>query len=466
MATKYHLLINNEWVSRDQESEPLEELYIPVINPATEEIIAYVTQATDAHVSKAIESSTAAFAKWKNTPVEERAACMNKLADKLQENMETLATMETQNNGKTYFESIADIDECCNVLRFYASLTGYVAQKEKQTKNPYHEEDKFGLSHSISYEPIGACVGILPFNYPLMIALWKMAPAIITGCTIILKPSEYTSLTTVVMGEYIKEIFPAGVINILTGYGYKMGNSLTSDPRVKKVSFTGSLATGLKVASACQPNLTRCNLELGGKSSIICFDDCDIDSAVGDIIAGIFSNKGEICSATSRLLVQKSIYQTLVDKLVEKTNKIVTGDSLFDKSVSHGAQVCKVQYEKVLNYINIGKKEGATVLTGGGRSENIKAKDTTKGFFIAPTIFANVTEDMTVWKEEIFGPVLCVMPFETDDEALRMANNTQYGLAASVMTANEERLTRFNKELEVGTVWLNCCQPCLIQCGM
>ena len=382
---------------------------------------------------------------------------MNKLADKMQENMEKLATLETQNNGKTYFESLADVDECCNTLRYYASLAGYVQKKLDGYTNEHHESEKHGLSNRIVFESVGPCVSILPFNYPLLLLMWKMGPAMITGCSCVFKPSEYTSLTTLVLGEYIKDIFPPGVINIVAGYGYKIGNLLTSDPRIKKVSFTGSLATGLKVSSSCTPNLTRCNLELGGKSPIICFEDCDIDLAVESIVGGIFANKGEICSATSRLLVHKSIYQSLMDKLVERTRKIVTGDSLFDKSVSHGAQVSKIQYDKVMNYIETAKKEGAICLVGGGRPEKAAAQDPTKGFFVAPTIFANVTEDMTIWKEEIFGPVLSVgVPFETEEEAIRMANNTEYGLAAAVMSGSDERLERVGRQLVVGSLWLNC----------
>ncbi|KAG2373664.1 hypothetical protein C9374_011953 [Naegleria lovaniensis] len=462
---KYHSLINNEFVSRESEESttPHDDLYIPVINPCTEQVIALVTQASPDQISQALDSTVQAFSVWSQTPIEERAACMNRLADKIQENMNELAELESKNNGKTFFESIGDVDECCNTLRYYASLAGYVQEKLDGRVNPHHDSEKWGLSNRLCYEPIGPCVGILPFNYPLLLLMWKLAPAMITGNSILLKPSEYTSMTALVLADYIKDIFPKGVVNIVAGYGYKMGHLLTSDPRVKKISFTGSLATGLKVGAACLPTLTRCSLELGGKSPIIVFEDCDMSVAIESIVGGIFANKGEICSATSRLLVQKSIYQPLMDKLVEKTKTIVTGDSLFDKTVTHGAQVCKIQYDKVMNYIEIGKKEGAVALVGGGRPEVIKAQDPTKGFFVAPTIFTNVTPDMTIWKEEIFGPVLSVMTFETEEEAIRLANDTKYGLAASVISGSDERLERVGRQLCVGSLWLNASQPCLCQ---
>ncbi|KAL9657624.1 hypothetical protein ABK040_012703 [Willaertia magna] len=465
------LLINNEWIGREKDIErgmTEDELFIPQINPCTEEIIGFVTQASTEHVNQAIESSQKAFSKWKILSLEERAKHLLRIEELLSKKIDKFAFIESSNNGKTLSEAKLDIEECCNTLRYYASVANEKDFQEKLNgySNPHLSKESTGLENILVYEPIGVCVGILPFNYPLLIAFWKFVPAILVGCTIILKPSEYTSMSLVAFGEILREVLPPGVVNILTGYGSKIGNQLTNDSRVNKVSFTGSLVTGLKVSNACSPNLTRCTLELGGKSPMLIFEDCDIEKTINWIITGIFTGKGEVCSATSRLLVQKGIYQKLIDRLVERVDKeVISGDSTFDSKVTHGAQVCKIQYDKIMNYIKTGKNEGATLLYGGDRPKDLRVKEEykSKGYFVAPTIFTNVTKEMTIWKEEIFGPVLSVMTFETEEEAIELANATPFGLAASVMSENKETLLRVGKQLVVGTLWFNCSQPCLCQ---
>lgn len=319
-------------------------------------------------------------------------------------------------------------------------------------------EDYIG---KVFYEPIGVCAQIIPFNYPLLMASWKIAPALAAGCTIVLKPSEYTPVNALEIAQITQDIgLPKGVFNVLNGYGFETGAMLVDHPDVKKVAFTGSVITGKTVAKNSSGELKSVTLELGGKSPIIVFDDSDVENAVDWTIYGIFGNKGEVCTATSRLLIQDSIQDKFIKLLVEQAKKIVVGNGL-KKESNMGPIISETQYKKILNFIEYAKNEGGELLFGGNKPKDSDLTPS-KGYFIEPTIF-KVTKEMKIWKEEIFGPVLSVLSFKTEEEALELANNTVYGLAGSIFTNDNERFERLSRKLEVGTVWHNCSQPVFYQ---
>jgi len=314
-------------------------------------------------------------------------------------------------------------------------------------------------SCKIRYEPVGVAGMIIPWNYPLLMAAWKLAPCLAAGCTGILKPSELTPMSALELAAIIKESgLPSGVINVVTGLGPDAGQPLTNHPDVEKIAFTGSVATGSKIMSSSAQNIKRVSLELGGKSPLIIFNDVDLDQAVEWIMFGIFFNQGQVCSATSRVLIQQEIFNKVVDKLITEVQKVKIGNGLHGDT-KLGPVVSEGQYNRVLDYIKKGVEEGAKLLTGG-----IPKKDELlKGYFVEPTIFTDVSDNATIWKEEIFGPVLCVRVFKTEEEAIEIANNTQYGLAAAVMSKDKNRCNRVAKALRAGIVWVNCSQPTFVE---
>ncbi|KAF5807141.1 putative betaine-aldehyde dehydrogenase [Helianthus annuus] len=447
------LFIDGEW------REPVKKNRIPVINPATELIIGDIPAATAEDVDIAVEAARKALKRnggkdWASASGAHRAKYLRAIASKIVEKKSELAKLEAIDCGKPLEEAAWDMDDVAGCFEYNADLAE--ALDKKQNASVTLPMDTFKC-HLIR-EPIGVVGLISPWNYPLLMATWKVAPALAAGCAAVLKPSELASLTCLELGEICKEVgLPPGVLNILPGLGPEAGASLASHPDVDKIAFTGSSVTGSKVMTAAAQNLKPVTLELGGKSPIVIFNDVDIDKAVEWTLFGCFWTNGQICSATSRLLVHESIADEFVDKLVKWTKNIKISDPL-EEGCRLGPIVSGGQYEKVLKFVSTAKSEGATVLCGGERPPHLE-----KGFYIEPAIITNVSTSMQIWKEEVFGPVLCVKTFATEEEAIELGNDTHYGLAAAVISDDLERCDRVSKALDVGCVWVNCSQPCFCQ---
>ncbi len=443
-AKDYKMFINGEWVSS------LTKETRDVIDPAIGEVIAKVPESKDTDVRYAIESARQAFDRgpWKNTSALDRSKLLFKVADGIRAKSKDLSELEVRNCGKPLAEAEFDIADAANCFEFYAGLATKV-----------HGETMNVPANSVSFvvrEPIGVCGQIIPWNFPLLMAAWKLAPALAAGNTCVLKPSEITPLTALELGKIIQEAgIPSGVVNIVTGPGPGAGEELSINPLVDKVAFTGGTASGKKVMKSAADTIKKVSLELGGKNPNIVFQDADFEAAVDGALFAAFANQGEVCSAGSRLLVERSIKDKLVTAMLKKIPNIKLGHGL-TPGVKMGPLVSKAQYEKVLNYIEIGKKEGAKLLCGGTRSEDPNLKN---GFFIMPTIFDDVTPSMRIAKEEIFGPVLSVLTFDTEEEAIRLANDTEYGLAAGVWTQNITKAMRVVKQIRAGITWVNTYHP-------
>lgn len=365
-----------------------------------------------------------------------------------------LAKLEAIDSGKPLDEAAWDMDDVAGCFEFYADLAEKLDAKQKAPVSL--PMDTF-RSHVLK-EPIGVVGLITPWNYPMLMATWKVAPALAAGCAAILKPSELASLTCLELGEICKEVgLPPGVLNILTGLGPEAGAPLASHPDVDKIAFTGSSATGSKIMTAAAQLVKPVSLELGGKSPLIVFEDVDLDKAAEWAIFGCFWTNGQICSATSRLIVHESIATEFLNRMVKWIKNIKISDPL-EEGCRLGPVVSEGQYEKILKFVSNAKSEGATILTGGSRPEHLK-----KGFFVEPTIITDVTTSMQIWKEEVFGPVLCVKTFSTEEEAIDLANDTIYGLGAAVISNDLERCERVTKAFKAGIVWVNCSQPCFTQ---
>lgn len=439
------LYINNEFVKGNGGE-------IESINPTDETVITKVQAASADDVDTAVKAARKAFndPSWRDLPGSDRGAIMNKWADLIEANKETLATLETWDNGKPYQVALnEDLAEVTGCLRYYA---GWADKIHGQTI-PTTPGMKFAYTLK---QPIGVCGQIIPWNYPLAMASWKLGPALACGNTVVLKPAEQTPLSILFAAQFIKEAgFPPGVINVVNGYGKETGHAIASHLDIDKVAFTGSTVTGKQIMKTASVNMKNITLETGGKSPLIVFEDCDLDQAAKWSHLGIMSNQGQICTATSRVLVQ----ETILDKFVEKFAEVIkttskVGDPFADDTYQ-GPQVTKAQYERVLSYIEAGKSEGGKLLTGGQPHKNVGDG---KGFFIEPTVFTNVNENMRVFQEEIFGPFCVVVSFKTEEDALRLANNTTYGLGSAIFTQNLERAHRVAEKIEAGMVWINSSQ--------
>lgn len=438
------LFIDGKWVV------PADGATLAVIDPATGEVFHHIAAAGAAEAELAVRAAREAFdnGPWPRLSGKERATYLRAMAQGIRDRLPELARLETRDNGKPLPESEWDLTDAAGCFDFYADLA--------EELDGEAEEVKLGDARFVSRavrEPLGVAVAIVPWNYPLLMASWKVAPALAAGCTIILKPAETTSLTALELGVIAQAAgLPSGVLNILSGRGSVVGQALVDHPDVDKVAFTGSGPVGSKIMAAGAKDIKRISLELGGKSPFVIFADSDIEKAVEWIMFGIFWNQGQVCSATSRVLVEAPLYPRLLARLVEEAQKIRLGNGL-DEGTLLGPLVNKGQYEDVLRHIDRAVEQGAT-LACGGRYDGFD-----RGFFVAPTILVDVALDSDAWREEIFGPVVCIRPFETEEEAIRLANDSRFGLAAAVMSADDARCDRVAAAFRAGIVWINCSQP-------
>lgn len=430
------LFINNEWV-KGAEGKTFE-----TINPTNEKVITAVHEATEKDVDIAVKAARAAFeGVWHTVTPSERGRKLIKLADLFEQHIDTLASIESLDNGKSVTMAKADVANAAGCLRYYG---GWADKIHGQTIDTNSET----LSYT-RHEPLGVCGQIIPWNFPLLMWSWKIGPAIAAGNTVVMKTAEQTPLSALYACKLILEAgFPPGVINMLSGFGRTAGAALSSHMDIDKIAFTGSTVVGRAIMQAsAKSNLKKVTLELGGKSPNIVFDDADIDNAISWANFGIFFNHGQCCCAGSRLLVQEGIYDKFVARFKERAAANKLGDP-FAADTFQGPQVSQLQFDRIMEYINHGKNEGATVALGGDRHGK-------EGYFIQPTIFTDVTHDMKIAQEEIFGPVITVQKFKDEADAIKIGNSTSYGLAAAVHTKNVNTAIRVSNALKAGTVWIN-----------
>jgi len=436
------LLIGGEWV------EAASGKRFATVNPATAETLTDIAEGGAADVDRAVAAARKAFeasgkGAWRSLSASERGRLLWKLADLIENNIEELAELETLDNGKPIFESrYVDMPMVADVFRYYA---GWATKIQGETVNTFESAFTYTLR-----EPVGVVGAIVAWNFPLLLASWKLGPALACGCTVVLKPAEQTPLTALRFGELCQEAgLPAGVINIVTG-GPEAGAALVRHPGVDKVAFTGSTAVGKEIMRSAADTLKRITLELGGKSPNIVFADSDLDSAVKGAINGIFYGKGEVCCAGSRLFVESKVQDEFLGKLVERAKKLQPGDPL-DPKTRLGAIVSQEQMKQILGYIEAGQKEGAQLLAGGKRA----AVNGDKGYFVEPTIFGGVKNEMKIAQEEIFGPVLATLGFDDIEQVAELANRNVYGLAAAIWTRDVKKAHALSRRLKAGTVWIN-----------
>jgi len=431
------LFIGGEW--QDAESGKTFE----VIDPARAEVVTEVAEADAADMDRAVRAARAAFeGDWRRMMPRQRGRLMWKLAERLEERKDEIALVETLNNGKPLFESGIDVAMAIQTYEYYAGWATKIEGETIPVSVPYQ------FNYTLR-EPIGVVGAIVPWNFPLNLASWKVAPALAAGCTVILKPASETPLTALLLADAAAEVgFPPGVLNVVPGHGRTAGEALVAHPGVDKIAFTGSTAVGQHIARVAVDTVKRVSLELGGKSPNIVFADADLPAAAKGALNGIFYGKGEVCAAGSRLLVEESAHEQLVGMVAEGADAMKVGDPL-EKGTRIGAVVSEQQMETVLGYIQKGVEEGARLVAGGGRA------DIEPGYFVKPTVFDDVTSDMTIAREEIFGPVLATLTFDGVEEAIELANDSMYGLAAAVWTSDVKKAHYVASRLKAGTVWIN-----------
>ncbi|ORZ19809.1 aldehyde dehydrogenase domain-containing protein [Absidia repens] len=431
------LFINNKFVPGNG---PL----IETINPVNEEVICKVHSANEKDVDAAVEAANVAFKNvWSKLPAAQRGRYLNILADLMERDKDELATLEALDNGKSFVVARdVDITDAIGCFRYFAGWADKIHGHTIETTY-----DKMCYTR---HEPIGTVAAITPWNYSVMMPAWKLAPALAAGNTIILKTSEVTPLAMLKVAELIVEAgFPAGVVNIITGYGHTAGAHLTGHHGVHKMAFTGSTETGRRVMDgSAKSNIKKVQLELGGKSAQLVMKDADLQNAAVQSCGGIFNNHGQSCNAGSRILVHEDVHDKFLELFIAEAKKIKVGDP-FDPEVTQGPQINKAQFEKILSYIDIGKNEGAKLVHGGRRLGN-------KGYFIEPTVFTGCNNNMRVMREEIFGPVVAIATFKTTEEAIEIANDSDYGLAGGVYTTDIDTGIIVSNSLEAGTIWVNC----------
>ncbi|MCM3732904.1 aldehyde dehydrogenase family protein [Fictibacillus nanhaiensis] len=420
--------------------------YFVTYNPATGEPLAKVAKATKADVDRAVEAARTAFetGKWKRSPVNKRSRTMNKIASIMRSRFNEIVELEILNSGKSLSAAQGQVMQAIEDFEFYAGAIVSHRGAVNPMPGPF-------MNYTLK-EPLGVCAQIIPWNYPMMMAAWKIAPAIATGCSVILKPASLTPLTAIVMTEICHEAgVPEGVVNIITGDGSTVGAYLAEHEGVDKVAFTGETGTGKDIMAKASQTLKRVTLELGGKSPNLVFEDTDIDAAVDGSLFGIFYNTGQSCEARSRLYIQESVYDAFMEKFVEKAKRLVLGNPL-DQGTHVGAIISERQLQVIDSYVKSAEEEGATIALGGGRA---KVDGFENGHWYLPTIITDVNEDMKVVKEEIFGPVVVVSTFKDEKEAVRLANNTDFGLAAAIWTKDHAKATRVAGMIQAGTIMIN-----------
>ncbi|MBY0229797.1 MAG: aldehyde dehydrogenase family protein [Gemmataceae bacterium] len=431
------LFIDNEFV------DPLEGGSFDTLNPATGEAIATVAAGTAKDVDRAVKAARAALENgpWARMDAAERGRLMYKLADLFERDAEELAQLESLNCGKTIRDSRGDLQGVVNCIRYYAGWADKIEGKTVPVRGPF-------LSYTLR-QPVGVVGQIIPWNFPLFMLAWKWGPALACGNTIVMKPAEQTPLTALKAAELAREAgFPKGVINIVNGMGETAGAAMVVHPNIDKIAFTGHVDTAKIIQRAASDTLKRMTFELGGKSPNVIFADCDMEAAVEGAYHAIYFHGGQCCTAGSRLFVEEPILQEFTERLAEKAKCRKIGDPS-DEETEQGPQVSQEQMDKILKYCELGEKQGATLMTGGVRFGK-------KGFFVEPTVFSDVKDEMDIAKDEIFGPVVSVLPFKDYDEMIGRANNTYYGLAAGVWTKNIDKAHTYAKDVKAGTVWVNC----------
>jgi aldehyde dehydrogenase (NAD+) len=437
-AIRTDLFIDNEW------RPAMSGRRFAVVNPATEEVLGEVAQGDAQDVDLAVAAARRCFESdaWRGMSARKRGRLLARAADLLEAKLADFARLETLHNGKTLFESKIEIGMTVNTLRYYAGWADKIVGETVPVDGPF-------LVYTLR-EPVGVVGAIVPWNFPLNIASWKFAPALAAGCTIVLKPASETPLTALAFGEIVKEAgFPPGAFNVVAGGGSTAGGALVRHPEVDKIAFTGSTEVGREIMRAAADSNKRVTLELGGKSPNIIFADADLDAAVKGALTGIFYGKGEVCAAGSRLLVESSVRDQVVEQLAVRAGKLTPGDP-FDKATRLGALVSEQQRETVLSYVAKGIEEGAE-LVAGGKPASVNGK----GYFLEATVFDRVAPDMTIAREEIFGPVLAVLSFDGMEAGIALGNRSMYGLAAGVWTSDVKKAHRAARALRAGTVWIN-----------
>lgn len=436
---KYLLYINGEF------RESSDKKTFDAVNPATEEVFATISKATMEDTRVAIDAARKAFDSgvWSDLPKEERSRILKQIVDKINENAKRLTELEVMDSGSTVKKATEDVFLSAKSLNYFSKIASMNLDEEVEGLS------KPGVSKNIiRREPIGVCALITPWNFPLKMAIWKLGPALAAGNTVILKPAMETSVTACELARLISETdMPKGVVNIITGSGSVIGTELVSNPKVDKVGFTGSTEVGKIIMKNAAENLKKITLECGGKSANIVLDDADIDMSVDGAIYAGFYHQGQCCEGGTRLLVHEKIYNEFVDKLKNKISKMKIGDPA-DKSTDVGPVINKKQFDTVMEYIKIGKDEGAEILTGGNKVGD-------KGYYIEPTVFIKSNNKMRISQEEIFGPVVTLIKFKDDDEAIAIANDSIYGLGGAVWSGNDERAINIANRLKTGTVWIN-----------
>ena len=439
----YAMLIDGSWVPAGKTFD--------VKNPATDEVIAKVPDASAADVDRAVQAARRAFdGGWRDVTAQERGRILLRLAEKMRAELPRLAQIETENSGKPIVESEYDLTDVATCFEYYGGLA---------TK--LHGEVLNVPDNAVSMalrEPLGVAGQIIPWNYPLLMAAWKLAPAICAGCSMVIKPAEQTPLTLLEFARFFEECgLPKGVVNVVTGFG-ETGAAIVAHGDVDKIAFTGSMEVGKIIMRSAADTLKKVSLELGGKSPNIFFADADFEAAVDGALFGVFVNQGEVCSAGSRVLIERPIYKKMLDAMVEKAKTIKLGPGM-DRATKMGPVVSQEQMERVMRYQEIGKKE-AKVAVGGGRAA---VSGFEKGYFVQPTIFYDVSNAARIAREEIFGPVMSVIPFDDEADALKIANDTPYGLAAAVWSRDIFKCFRMVKRLQAGIVWVNHMQPTYVE---